>query len=371
MKIAISGNVTSTWSYSLCIRSLAVHLEEAGHDVLLLPDEYHFQGFVEDFRIVKMMRKSKADLKERIVIRMAEGGLQHYGSFSQPRIAYTMLETDRLPEAWVEQLNLMDQVWTPSEWGKGVFEKSGVTVPVFVVPLSVDTDIFKPGLPEIDVFGTEGDIFTVFINSSFGERHNVECALKAYFDTFKRSDPVALLYHGNMRDELRRSGVKLHDYLMGHGVYPKRWLDAPMWGDTGGYYHEHIIARMYNTADLHITTARGHGWNLTSMEAMACGTPTAVTNWSAHTDFVTEENGFLIKVRDMIPAYQSFLHQNYIGAKWADPSLEDTKRVLRRAFNMWEEGNLKYKGEIAHRDVVEKWSWENAIKKAEAALEEL
>ena len=42
-----------------------------------------------------------------------------------------MLETDRLPASWVEQSNQMDEVWTPTEWGAGVFRASGVTRPQY------------------------------------------------------------------------------------------------------------------------------------------------------------------------------------------------------------------------------------------------
>lgn len=364
-KLALSGNLTSPWSYSAAMRDFAIALDAAGHDVLLLPDEYHGRGLLFDWRLKKMLQKSKADLNQRVIIKLAEGNRHTDGGFGAGRIAMTMLETDRIPQSWVENLNLMDQVWTCSEWGKKVFIDSGVTAPVFVVPLSVRDDIFKPGLPPYD-FGLNPDTFIIFLNSSIGERHNIEAVIKAYFEAFTIKDNVFLLYHGNFLNYCKDRGITPRDFCIQARLFPPDILNKPGFIADGNYVLPHIVARMYNTASLHITAARGHGWNLTSQEALFCGCPTAVTDYSAHTDFVNESNGYLIKVRDMVPAYQDFLYENYIGSKWADPDVEDIVRVMRHAYENRDE--TKKKGEQGRKDMLENWAWAHSVKKAEAAL---
>ena len=51
-----------------------------------------------------------------------------------PLIWQTVWETDRLPRHWVPLLNDVDRVIVPTEWNRAVFETSGVTTPVVVVP---------------------------------------------------------------------------------------------------------------------------------------------------------------------------------------------------------------------------------------------
>ncbi|NTV63905.1 MAG: glycosyltransferase family 4 protein, partial [Oscillochloris sp.] len=63
------------------------------------------------------------------------------------RVGFTMLEVDRLPLGWVRQANLMDEVWAPTAWGAEMFRASGVTRPVYAVPLGVDLTVFQPGPP--------------------------------------------------------------------------------------------------------------------------------------------------------------------------------------------------------------------------------
>ncbi len=49
-----------------------------------------------------------------------------------------MLEVNGLPQEWVRQANLMDEVWVPSRFNKETFQLSGVRVPIHVIPLGVD-----------------------------------------------------------------------------------------------------------------------------------------------------------------------------------------------------------------------------------------
>jgi len=39
-------------------------------------------------------------------------------------VGRTMFETDRLPEGWEARLNQMDDVWVPTEFHRGVFERA-------------------------------------------------------------------------------------------------------------------------------------------------------------------------------------------------------------------------------------------------------
>ena len=47
-----------------------------------------------------------------------------------PKALYTFFEVSALPQSQVDELNRLDFILQPSEWGKEVLERSGVTVPV-------------------------------------------------------------------------------------------------------------------------------------------------------------------------------------------------------------------------------------------------
>jgi hypothetical protein len=55
------------------------------------------------------------------------------------KIAYSMLETDKIPDSWVKILNEnFDSVVVPDKYLLGVYEKCGVIIPIFVLPIPMD-----------------------------------------------------------------------------------------------------------------------------------------------------------------------------------------------------------------------------------------
>jgi GT2 family glycosyltransferase len=62
------------------------------------------------------------------------------------KIGYTMLEVTGVPKEWVRQANMMDEIWVPSTFNVKTFKKSGVKVPIKVIPLGFDPDFFNPNI---------------------------------------------------------------------------------------------------------------------------------------------------------------------------------------------------------------------------------
>ena len=82
------------------------------------------------------------------------------------------------------------------------------------------------------------------------------------------------------------------------------------------------------------------------------GLPVIATNWSGPTAFVTEGNGYLLKIKGLVDANLDA----FPGHKWAEPDKDALKELLIRIRDNPEEG--RQKGAIARRDILEKWSHE-------------
>jgi glycosyltransferase involved in cell wall biosynthesis len=74
----------------------------------------------------------------------------HYVKYAefQPEnvnVFYTMHETETFTgwkADWPDLLNRCDAIITPTEWNRQVFQDNGVTVPIHVVPLGIDSKVF-------------------------------------------------------------------------------------------------------------------------------------------------------------------------------------------------------------------------------------
>jgi glycosyltransferase involved in cell wall biosynthesis len=267
------------------------------------------------------------------------------------RVGFTMHEVDRLPRAWVEQANQLDEIWTPTAWGAGVFAESGVTRPIFVVPLGVDPVRMSPGPGRTRLAGR-----TVFLSVfEWGARKGWDLLLRAYRAAFRPSDPVLLVLKVDSRAP---------------GASPAREIAALLPEPSPPVallYNQALaperLAELYHSADCFVLPTRGEGWGMPALEAMACGVPAIVTAWSGPSAFVTPENGYPLPISGLAPADER--NPYYRGARWAEPDEAALVELLRRAAGHPEE--RREKGRRAAEDAL-RWSWDRALDVVEGRL---
>ncbi len=185
--------------------------------------------------------------------------------------AITMHELDHLPESkrdWVEILNRLDLVITPTEWNRETWERAGVTTPITIVPLGIDPALYYPAT------GRHCTFLSVHENLG-GEtsRENWRETLRAYLCAFAGEDDVRLVIktwkwkpaefeqaRGELLAELGLDGAQAPEIEVIDGV-----LGADEMRD------------LYQRAWLFLKNANREGWSMPCTEALACGTPVAAT----------------------------------------------------------------------------------------------
>ena len=65
-----------------------------------------------------------------------------------PRIGYTVWDSTKLPDHWAEPLAMVDRIWVPSDWARGVLADNDVDPErVDVMPEGVNATVFRPDGP--------------------------------------------------------------------------------------------------------------------------------------------------------------------------------------------------------------------------------
>lgn len=272
------------------------------------------------------------------------------------KIGYTMLETTGIPDEWVRQANMMDEVWVPSNFNVKTFRDSGVTVPIYVMPLGVDTNFFNENIHS----QKKHNKYTFLSIFEWGERKAPEVLLKAYFDAFTKDDDVLLIckiFNNDGSIDVKSEIDK---------------MNLPEDGPEVLILYNQIIEDyqmpiLYRSADCFVLPTRGEGWGMPILEAMACGIPALATRWSSQVDFMTEENSYFIETDGLVDAVAKCPY--YEGFQWANPSLSDLSRKMRYIFEHQEEAKLK--GKQAAQDVKDKWSWEKVSENMLKRLNEI
>lgn len=279
-----------------------------------------------------------------------------YKNNGKYKIGYTMLETTGIPKEWVKQANQMDEVWVPSQFNVETFRNSGVKVPIHVIPLGIDENYYNTKIKSFK----KHDKYTFLSVFEWGERKAPEVLLKAYSQTFKKDDNVLLICKIFNND----GAIDIEDEF--------KKLRLPEDGPEILILYNHRIpesqmSSLYRSADCFVLPTRGEGWGMPILEAMACGLPTIATNWSAQTEFMTDENSYLLEVERLIDAEAKCPY--YDGFQWAQPSMEHLCKLMRYVYEHPEEA--KQKGMKASLDAKEKWTWKNSAEKIKQRLIEI
>lgn len=242
-------------------------------------------------------------------------------------IYYTMWESSRLSDRSVDLLNRSVAVIVPTYWGKTAFRSSGVRVPIYEVPLGFKPDIFKHSpLPDGPcVFGVAGRM------AHGGPRKGMNEAIEAFQDAF----------HGV-------TDVRLHVKCHADCAVPR--LRDPRIFITRDHLKWEDVARWMRRITVFISAAKGEGFGLWQLQALASGRPVIGCLFSGVTEFMTSENSYPVdfKLVNANPPYEG---------KWAEPNGSSLVEQMRRVYIDRKELNTKCKA-----NNVQQFAWPTITK---------
>ena len=272
-------------------------------------------------------------------------------------IGFPIFELDTFSDLEKRHLNSCHDLMVCSQWAKNVcldnlyktkpvMYKSGgkcldAEQQVHVVPLGVDAELFPPA-------PARQDDKTIFFNCGKWE---VRKGHDVLINAFKK-----VLEHGEDAELWMMCSNPFNS-----PEEENRWKQA--------YDHPRVklIPRMetqqevYNImsqVDCGVFPSRGEGWNLELLEMMAVGKHVIATEYSAHTEFCSEENSYLLPISDVEPAFDNkwfFGQGNW--AKIDSTEVEMLTKLMERFIKL-----SKGKVNTTGIETAKKLSWQNTAK---------
>lgn len=258
-------------------------------------------------------------------------------------VGFPIFELDTFNDLEKHHLQSCDELMVCSKWAKDVVDSNTLLCPTTVVPLGVDMNIFKPAPRRVDDK-------TIFFNCGKWEvRKGHDILMEAFRKVCEKVDNVELWM---MCSNPFNSPEEENRWVQSYN-HPQVKLIPRMETQQEVY---NIITQV----DCGVFPSRGEGWNLELLEMMAVGKHVIATDYSAHTEFCTEENCGLIPINTTEPAFDGkwFFGQG----NWAEMN---TLEINTLAHKMLETHYLLRSEDCRNEAGIEtarKFSWQNTAR---------
>ena len=179
---------------------------------------------------------------------------------------------------------------TPSQWSKVGFLRHGFKEEnVAVVPHGVAQDVYKPMAPADRAaarksFGLAEDSFVFLSVGAMTWNKGIDKLLRA-FAAVHRKWPTAVLA---LKDQSNLYGINARDLVIKtRDEYPAEFSQAALSkiAILSNNLTVDQLSTLYNMCDAYVSPYRAEGFNLTPLEAAACGVPIIVTGGGATDDY--------------------------------------------------------------------------------------
>lgn len=245
-------------------------MDKAGIDIAIASVKLNDAVPELDDRILELEKKSIKGC-DICIQHVLPHHLEYNGNFKK-NIALCVYESENNISEWSTKINMMDELWTSSEFSKRCFESSGVTIPIRIIPHAFNLEQYSTTPEKIEHSLLDGNIVFYTI-ADLNQRKNLAALIRTFHIAFSVNMPVRLFIktsrHGMhaeevaaiVQDECRKIKQALKLY--------RRVED---------YISELIIAdnidrkelmQLHATGDVYVCTSRGEAWCVPLFEASA------------------------------------------------------------------------------------------------------
>ena len=263
-------------------------------------------------------------------------------------LGYTVWELERLPSRWPDILNRLDAVLVPCQWNVDVFRRSGVTVPIHVVPhLSQFGDIDPPTDADhkslrsrLGKIADLDDRFVFYNIAYWSNRKAPYLALEAYWRAFDSNDKALMIVKTSPRDITQyhrhwRNGFRLRNpsTLQTLNAMASRHTNrAPVVLIADESLSDQEIMALHERGDCFTSLTRTEGWGLGAFEAARLGKPLIMTGYGGQLDYLDPALAYLVG-HEMVPVHEPTWSANYRTTDlWAEPSIDHAAHQMREVF---------------------------------------
>lgn len=229
-------------------------------------------------------------------------------------------ELPDFPLSQIDSLAHVDQIWTPSRFARDAFQRAS-NQPAFALPLptqlaaAAGEDIRHAlGIPANDFV-----VLYVFDLRSTPFRKNPEAAIRAFLDFVDDKDDAWLI----LKTHISGLSSDRKDILAMLTAHPRIHIISETCSPAK-------LVDLYNAADCYLSLHRSEGYGRTLVEAMQCGLPLVITDFSGPADFTDTSVARYVRWARMTVHPWQYIFRPL--SWWADPDAADATLALNEIY---------------------------------------
>jgi glycosyltransferase involved in cell wall biosynthesis len=247
----------------------------------------------------------------------------------------------------IKHLSVPDVIFATSEWGKQVILNNNPNIKCEVVPLGVDNTIFNPD----KITKSRQDDKYIFLNiGKWEKRKGHDILLELFNKAFSNNENVELWILASESTNNYSTKEELLSW--------KQMYNSPRIKIFNGVQSHIDIAYLIAESDCGIYPSRAEGWNLELLETMAMNKPVISTNYSAHTEYCTKDNCYLVEIDNIEPANDGKAFRNQ--GNWAKIDQKQKDQFIDYMRYVY---NNRITDNPSGLETAKKLSWKNSAKK--------
>jgi glycosyltransferase involved in cell wall biosynthesis len=294
MKIMFCGPLRDFSGFAHASRDFLLTLLESEHEVVARALKYDSLDAGQEVDVPdSVLRALEGDISNvDVLIQMTTPNIEAVPKPGVCNALYTFLEMDRIQQSWAQHANQFDFIMVPCKENALALQRSGVQVPVLVVPLPCNKDIYDREYPEFKIPNSEGR--TVFYNiCQLSAKKGVDALLRAYYAAFADCPDEVLLV---MKTYINMSGRNAEQELATVRQFIERVKQGcriptklpPVWPIVQTFSDDEIHG-LHRAADAYVCASRGEGWGIPPFDALGHGNTVISHKFGGLEGFISDE----------------------------------------------------------------------------------
>lgn len=324
MNIKYVGAALDFSGYGECSRNDIAALTTTGYNLTV-----EMPTYVREFADYGKLQKLALSYKDAIpdndidvnIIHLTPNLIPKYLLPNAKNIARIVWETDRLPPTFIQGMQNLQAIITPSQYTKTAIEKDIKHIPIHIVPEALEAvDIVKKHTTEDTTM-----FYSIF---EWTERKNPTALLTAYLQDFTKDDNVKLIlktYRENYQRENQeyiKKQIKSIATQVGNTNTPPVYVISNLLNNDQ-------IQLIHAQYDCFVLPHRGEGWCIPIQEAIQAGNMIIATNLGGIHEYMNPDYYTGLHHRKTTVNNTSNKQWYLNNQNWADIDILELRKAMR------------------------------------------